>query len=167
MDKDIFEIIVKRLTNSDSKTKQVMDIVFPSKIVFDYRDNFKYCENGHFYDKNEYCCPKCEPKLDCFIKCDNGHFYRKEEAGCMYCNPIFKIATKCSNGHLIRKGTNCPECDCGNEKPVVTYETVNSKPVDKKQEIMDSLCYLKSKEKKTNQDKESIYMLEMILRNMK
>jgi hypothetical protein len=165
MDKDIFELIVKRLTNSDDKTKQVMDIVFgnTSKLP-----GFKKCSENHFYKETLSCCPYCEVSIDCFVKCDNGHFYRKEEAGCMYCYPIFKIATKCSNGHLIRKGTtNCPECNCGNEKTVVTYETVNSKPVNKKQEIMDSLCYLKSKEKKTNQDKESIYTLEMILRNMK
>jgi len=162
MDKDIFELIVKRLTNSDSKTKQVMDIVFGNTLTL---PGFKKCSEGHFYKEKLSCCPYCDVSIDCFVKCDNGHFYRKEEAGCMYCNPIFKIATKCSNGHLIRKGiTNCPECVCDD---VVNYETVNSKPVDKKQEIMDSLCYLKSKEKKTNQDKESIYMLEMILRNMK
>jgi hypothetical protein len=140
MDKDIFELIVKSLTNSDDKTKQVMDIVFPPKIVFDYKDYFKHCENGHFYDKNEYCCPHCKPTIDCFEKCNDGHFFQKKFKECPYC------------------------CD---EKPVIKYETVNSKPVDKKQEIMDSLCYLKSKEKKTNQDKESIYTLEMILRNMK
>ena len=162
MDKDIFEIIVKRLTNSDDKTKQVMDIVFGKPLTL---PGFNKCSEGHFYKETLHCCPYCEVSIDCFVKCDNGHFYRKEEAGCMYCNPIYKIATKCPNGHLIRKGiTNCPECACDD---VVEYETVNSKQVDKKQEIMDSLCYLKSKEKKTNQDKESIYMLEMILRNMK
>lgn len=162
MDKDIFEIIVKRLTNSDDKTKQVMDIVFGKPLTL---PGFNKCSEGHFYKETLHCCPYCEVSIDCFVKCDNGHFYRKGEAGCMYCNPIYKIATRCPNGHLIRKGiTNCPECVC---EDVVEYETVNSKPVDKKQEIMDSLCYLKSKEKKTNQDKESIYMLEMILRNMK
>ena len=162
MDKDIFEIIVKRLTNSDDKTKQVMDIVFGKPLTL---PGFNKCSEGHFYKETLRCCPYCEVCIDCFVKCDNGHFYRKGEAGCMYCNPIYKIATRCTNGHLIRKGiTNCPECVC---EDVVEYETVNSKPVDKKQEIMDSLCYLKSKEKKTNQDKESIYMLEMILRNMK
>lgn len=162
MDKDIFEIIVKRLTNSDDKTKQVMDIVFGKPFTL---PGFNKCSEGHFYKETLHCCPYCEVSIDCFVKCKNGHFYRKEEVGCMYCDPIYKIATKCPNGHLIRKGiTNCPECACDD---VVEYETVNSKPVDKKQEIMDSLCYLKSKEKKTNQDKESIYMLEMILRNMK
>lgn len=43
----------------------------------------------------------------------------------------------------------------------------NNSDVDKKQEVLDSLNYLKSKKVKTKQDKESIYTLEMILRNMK
>jgi hypothetical protein len=41
------------------------------------------------------------------------------------------------------------------------------KPVSsKKQEILDSLSYLKSKKIQTKQDKESIYTLEMVLKNM-
>ena len=47
-----------------------------------------------------------------------------------------------------------------------TIVTVN-KNVDKKQEILDSLDYLKSKKIKTKQDRESIYSLEMVLKNMK
>ena len=137
MDKDIFELIVKRLTNSDDKTKQVMDIVFDKEVTI--RD---------------------------FIKCSEGHFYDKKYVGCIHCEPYFNEFIKCYKNHWFdRKFNECPSCK--KEKEVVTYETVNSKPVDKKQEIMDSLCYLKSKEKKTNQDKESIYTLEMILRNMK
>lgn len=156
MDKDIFEIIVKRLTNSDNKTKQVMDIVF-----------------GNI------------PTIDNFVKCSNGHFYKKDLNTCNYCCEDLKIISDCSskkfntggNSHLLICKNNhyynpfleefCLICGETEKKEVVEYETVNSKPVDKKQEIMDSLCYLKSKEKKTNQDKESIYMLEMILRNMK
>lgn len=41
------------------------------------------------------------------------------------------------------------------------------KPNDKKQELIDSLNYLKNKSQKTKQDKESILMLESILTNMK
>ncbi len=37
---------------------------------------------------------------------------------------------------------------------------------NKKQEIIDSLNYLKSKKVKTKQDKDSIYSLEMVLKNM-
>jgi hypothetical protein len=40
------------------------------------------------------------------------------------------------------------------------------KPMDKKQEMMESLEYLKSKSVKSKQDKESISMLEAILKNM-
>ena len=156
MDKDIFELIVKRLTNSDDKTKQVMDLVFGKEITI---DNFVKCSNGHFYRKNltscNYCCEDSKVNFDCSTKkfnvggnshlliCENNHYY----------NPFLEDF--------------CLICGKTEKKEVVTYETVNSKPVDKKQEIMDSLCYLKSKEKKTNQDKESIYTLEMILRNMK
>ena len=41
------------------------------------------------------------------------------------------------------------------------------KPMDKKQEIVESLEYLKSKPTKSKQDKESISMLEAVLKNMK
>lgn len=37
---------------------------------------------------------------------------------------------------------------------------------DKKQEIIASLNYLKNKSIKSKQDKESIYSLEMVLKNM-
>jgi hypothetical protein len=37
---------------------------------------------------------------------------------------------------------------------------------NKKQEIIDSLNYLKSKKVKTKQDKDSIYSLEMVLKNL-
>jgi hypothetical protein len=41
------------------------------------------------------------------------------------------------------------------------------KPMDKKQEMIESLEYLKKKPAKTKQDKISIDMLEAILKNMK
>ena len=57
------------------------------------------------------------------------------------------------------------------EKPVtsqvennMTVSSVSSK--SKKDEILESLNYLKSKKVKTKQDKDSIYSLEMILKNM-
>ena len=39
--------------------------------------------------------------------------------------------------------------------------------LNKKEELMVALSYLKSKKVKTKQDKESIYSLEMVLKNMK
>lgn len=39
-------------------------------------------------------------------------------------------------------------------------------PKSKKAELLESLNYLKSKEVKTKQDKESIYTLEVVLKNM-
>lgn len=46
--------------------------------------------------------------------------------------------------------------------------TVKAIPVQnsKKDELVESLNYLKSKKVKTKQDKESIYSLEMVLKNM-
>jgi len=57
------------------------------------------------------------------------------------------------------------------EKPVITQVensmSVASVPVkSKKDELIDSLNYLKSKKVKTKQDKESIYSLEMVLKNL-
>lgn len=42
-----------------------------------------------------------------------------------------------------------------------------SNPNTKRDEIINSLMYLKNKKVKTKQDKESIYSLEMVLNNMK
>ena len=57
------------------------------------------------------------------------------------------------------------------EKPVtsqvennMTVSSVSSK--SKKDEILESLNYLKSKKVKTKQDKDSIYSLEMVLKNL-
>lgn len=43
----------------------------------------------------------------------------------------------------------------------------SKKPKSKKDEILEALDYMKSKKGKTKKDKESIYMLEMVLKNMK
>jgi hypothetical protein len=59
------------------------------------------------------------------------------------------------------------------EKPVISQVESNMSVVSvqntksKKDEILDSLNYLKNKKVKTKQDKESIYSLEMVLKNMK
>ena len=50
-----------------------------------------------------------------------------------------------------------------NTTSVVSVQNTKSK----KDEILDSLNYLKNKKVKTKQDKESIYSLEMVLKNMK
>jgi hypothetical protein len=58
-------------------------------------------------------------------------------------------------------------------KPTVNNKVVTSAPQQKKtppkskrDDLLESLNYLKSKKVKTKQDKESIYTLEMILKNM-
>jgi len=54
----------------------------------------------------------------------------------------------------------------GNTKksPVLVTQPLRSK--SKREEIIDSLNYLRSKTNKTKQDKESIYSLEMVLKNL-
>ena len=74
-----------------------------------------------------------------FIKCNNGHFYKRNLNCCPYCTEVVF-------------GT-------------VKIEVTETK--SKKDEIIESLNYLKSKEVLTKKDKESIYMLEMILKNLK
>jgi hypothetical protein len=59
------------------------------------------------------------------------------------------------------------------EKPIITQVENNlsvtsvPKTKSKRDEIMESLSYLRNKKVKTKQDKESIYSLEMVLNNMK
>jgi hypothetical protein len=53
--------------------------------------------------------------------------------------------------------------------PVVKKSQVKNptpNPKSKKEEVMQSLEYLKSKQVKTKQDKDSIYTLEMVLKSM-
>lgn len=49
---------------------------------------------------------------------------------------------------------------------VQTPEIEVPQPSSKKLELMESLKYLKSKKSKTNQDKQSISILEAVLKNM-
>ena len=42
----------------------------------------------------------------------------------------------------------------------------NGKVKSKKQEIIDAINYIKSKTEKTKKDKESLYSLEMVLKNL-
>ena len=48
----------------------------------------------------------------------------------------------------------------------VQFENVKPKPKTKRDEILESLSYLRSKPSPTKQDRESIYTLEMVLRNI-
>jgi hypothetical protein len=73
---------------------------------------------------------------------------------------------------MIYLGINSPaENSVFEGKKTYDYSPVEfpqaPKVSNKKQEIVDSLNYLKNKQVKSKQDKESIYSLEMILKNMK
>jgi hypothetical protein len=70
---------------------------------------------------------------------------------------------------IVREFLNdSPVVNNKSNKPVNQFSVHNSplKPKNKKDEIVDSLNYLKSKPNKTKQDKDSIYTLEMILKNI-
>ena len=57
-----------------------------------------------------------------------------------------------------------------NQEPKLQYSstpTSVTEPTDKKTELMKSLEYLKGKKNLTKQDKDSIYTIEMVLKNMK
>jgi hypothetical protein len=67
---------------------------------------------------------------------------------------------RCQGKHFYRKElTHCPYCE-----PLI--ESV-PKETSKKQELIDSLDYLKKKEHKTDKDKESISVIQAILNGMK
>ena len=85
---------------------------------------------------------------------------------------VIRVTCKGSDAAIRVYNTLYPEV-----KPIVYQTQVikepinipNSplKPMDKKQEMIESLEYLKSKSVKSKQDKESISMLEAVLKNMK
>jgi hypothetical protein len=84
---------------------------------------------------------------------------------------IVRYITKCETktkkvmGIVYSTKTTKKKTDLSDE-----FEATGSSPKRRKgndkNEIMDSLNYLKSKKIKTKKDKESINMLEMILKNM-
>jgi hypothetical protein len=57
MEKELFEIIVKHVTKSDSKTKKIMDIAYSMEYFGDYTR----CSEGHFHRRELFYCPYCEP----------------------------------------------------------------------------------------------------------
>jgi hypothetical protein len=101
-----------------------------------------------------------------YLKCKNNHFFADTYEYCPYCentlDKIFGYIKKCQNKHYYRKElSKCPYCE-----PIVESVT-EPKEVSKKQELIDSLDYLKKKEHKTDKDKESISIIQAILNGMK
>lgn len=90
-----------------------------------------------------------------FMKCSYGHVHPTLDKICKYCLQDNLISL------VDDLDLNLDEDD---EIEVVT-DPIKEYKSDKVQEIKDSLRYLKSKETKTKQDKESIYTLETILKN--
>jgi hypothetical protein len=85
---------------------------------------------------------------------------------------IIRLTTKSSDNAIKVYNTLYPEVKPIVYQPQVVKEPINVpnsplKPMDKKQEMIESLEYLKAKSVKSKQDKESISMLEAVLKNMK
>jgi hypothetical protein len=74
---------------------------------------------------------------------------------CKYCEPSIKTKEVCEEPIL-------------EIKPTTDVKTITEvKPKSKKDALLDSLAYLKNKSNKTKQDKDTMYTIEMILKNMK
>ena len=85
---------------------------------------------------------------------------------------IIRVTCKNADTALKVYTTLYPEVTPIVSQPQVVKQTINVpnsplKPMDKKQEMFESLEYLKAKSVKSKQDKESISMLEAVLKNMK
>jgi hypothetical protein len=85
---------------------------------------------------------------------------------------IIRLTTKGSDNAIKVYNTLYPEVKPIVYQPQVVKQPINVpnsplKPMDKKQEMIESLEYLKAKPTKSKQDKESISMLEAVLKNIK
>ena len=89
------------------------------------------------------------------MKCSHGHVHPTLDKICKYCLQDNLISL------VDDLDLNLDEDD----EVTVTADPIKEYKSDKVQEITESLKYLKSKEVKTKQDKESIYTLETILKN--
>lgn len=67
----------------------------------------------------------------------------------------------------VKKKTSQKNPQLKKPSVVQTPKPISKKPKSKKDEIVEALDYMKSKKGKTKKDKESIYILEMVLKNMK
>jgi hypothetical protein len=116
MERELFEQVVMSVCKSESKTKQVMDIVYgkTNSLI----ESVEYL-NGIYQNM--------------FSKCNQNHFYNKN------------------------KLNSCPYCE----------SSVTDSNSSKKQELINSLDYLKKKEHKTEKDKESISIIQAILNGMR
>jgi hypothetical protein len=84
---------------------------------------------------------------------------------------IIRVTCKGSDAAIRVYNTLYPNVEPTVPQPQIVKQPVivpNSplKPKDKKQEMVESLEYLKAKSVKSKQDKESISMLESVLKNM-
>jgi hypothetical protein len=84
---------------------------------------------------------------------------------------IIRVTCKNADTALKVYKTLYPNVTPPVNKPQVVKQSINVpnspfKPMDKKQEMIESLEYLNSKSVKSKKDKESISMLEAVLKNM-
>jgi len=98
-----------------------------------------------------------------YLRCDHGHIYTIYNEICNHCIHDGLVDLKEILGFDLDDDLEDDlEDDLNFEvaiNPIKDYKN------DKVKEIQDSIKYLKSKENKTKQDKDSIYTLETILKN--
>ena len=82
---------------------------------------------------------------------------------------LVQLVTKDSNKSMdiVRELLNKPNKVEKNKSMTSSTPITSNSNKSKNEELVSSLNYLKSKKIKTKQDKESIYTLEMILKNTK
>lgn len=82
---------------------------------------------------------------------------------------LVQLVTKDPNKSMdiVRELLNKPNKVERNKSITSSTSTTSNSDKSKNEELVSSLNYLKSKKFKTKQDKESIYTLEMILKNTK
>jgi len=112
-----------------------------------------------------------------FKICNNNHFFKSSVGYCPHCvllleESIFLNDSKnnISEVDKLKNIINDLNLKIESQNKIITYlkskvKTPNNDK-SKKIEILDALKYLKSKKTKTKKDKESIYTLEMVLKNM-
>lgn len=107
-----------------------------------------------------YSTPRMSSQFSDYMLCDKNHLYKNSDK-CPYCEPKIDDFVRCDLGHFYGKEkSSCPYCVEDNKTIIVKPEN------NKKKELIDSLNYLKNKCNKSKQDRESIYTLEVVLKNM-
>jgi len=112
---------------------------------------FKICNNNHFFKSSVGYCPHCVllSEESIYLNDSKNNISEIDKLKNIINDLNLKIE---SQNNIIKQLKNKVKKPNNNKS--------------KKSEVLDALKYLKSKKTKTKKDKESIYSLEMVLKNM-